>query len=170
MANKIKIKDLRHEISLHYGKKFPNNDAVKDGIYPVITSARISPYNHNECNQVDPCVTVSISGTPGIVLFHNSPIWAGNCIVITSKIHNIKYIYYALKHMEPQIKGLQSGGVISHVYIKEIERIAIPVPSLSEQNKIVELLDKLEDGAKKLLQMQDLYEMFKKGLMQEKFD
>ena len=75
--------------------------------------------------------------------------WAGNsCHVIEIKDPNVLYwrfLYYYLKNIEGDLIGhQQKGGGVPAVSKKQIQDIQIAFPSLSEQKRIVDFIDKFD--------------------------
>ena len=67
------------------------------------------------------------------------------CIKPTSLI-NISYLMYILYSSiaKNQYEPLISKGTVPHLKVADLLNIVIPLPSIEEQNRIVELLDKFE--------------------------
>ncbi len=55
-----------------------------------------------------------------------------------------KYLYYYLSDRQNDIYATKKGAGIPHVHISNIEKWHIPLPPLSEQQRIVSILDKFE--------------------------
>lgn len=131
---------------------------VISGDIPVIAGGQTSPYSHSEFTDKGNIITISASGAySGFVWYHDYPIWASDCSVLYSKDETVlltKYLYNTLKHLQEEIYKMQKGAGQPHIYIKDIENLTIPIPSLEEQKKIVEEIDsyqKIIDGAKQII-------------------
>jgi len=142
--------------NIRKGKTITKVKANTNGSVQVIAGGTNSPYNHDIANQEEPCITISASGTAGYVWYHNYPIWASDCWVLTSKQDvNIIFVYYALKHIQEDIYKLKRGATIPHVYESDLVHVTIPLPPLEEQEKIVKQLEAIENSinnAKNLIQ------------------
>ena len=59
-----------------------------------------------------------------------------------------KYLYYALCSLIFQrvVQERIDGATTPHLYQREIKQLEIPLPLLSEQNRIVEILDEVSEG------------------------
>ncbi|WP_269763653.1 restriction endonuclease subunit S [Ureaplasma parvum] len=58
---------------------------------------------------------------------------------------NIKFVYHLLKNsLKNYFSTNQKNSVISYIKLPILENFTIPIPHISIQNKIVEILDKLE--------------------------
>jgi len=54
------------------------------------------------------------------------------------------YLYYVFRFIEPSISSKGQGSTFSAINKSDIEKISFPLPSLSEQRKIVEILDQAD--------------------------
>ena len=96
-------------------------------------------------------ILLSMIGTIGEIAIVNEndlPFYGQNMYLLrlNTNIVNVKYFYYFYKSSIVQ-KKLLSGknqGTQGYLRTKNIEELVVPIPSLAEQNKIVEILDKFE--------------------------
>ncbi len=155
----VSIKDLIESkvIIAKKGKTITKKRAISGDI-PVIAGEQTSPYSHSEFTDKGNIITISASGAySGFVWYHDYPIWASDCSVLYSKDETVlltKYLYNTLKHLQEEIYKMQKGAGQPHIYIKDIENLTIPIPSLEEQQKIVEEMEgyqKIIDGAKQII-------------------
>lgn len=97
-------------------------------------------------------ILLSMIGTIGEIAIVNEndlPFYGQNMYLLrlNTNIVNVKYFYYFYKSSIVQ-KKLLSGknqGTQGYLRTKNIEELVVPIPSLAEQNKIVEILDKFEN-------------------------
>lgn len=91
-----------------------------------------------------PSLTISARGTIGWTSYREKPFYPiVRLLVLTPKIElNLKYTYYFMKMIEKNYKVPESG--IPQLTKPMIEDLRIPVPSFSEQQHIVSILDKFE--------------------------
>ena len=91
-------------------------------------------------------ILISCSGTIGrTVIFDGKPayfqdsniVWIDNDEAIVLN----KYLYYFYK-LNPFL--VSTGGTIQRLYNSGIENVYLPIPSIDEQNKIIEILDKFD--------------------------
>jgi hypothetical protein len=61
-----------------------------------------------------------------------------------SNIFKTKFIYYFLKNEQEKIHLMKKGGGVPHVRASDFEFYFIPIPPLSEQERIVGILDKFD--------------------------
>ena len=130
---------------------------IKDGLYPVINSSRdfygfLNDYN-NDCQ----AITIASRGEyAGFINNISGKFFAGGlCYPYTSFNENIlktKFLYYFLKKQENIIMDvLVLKGSIPALNKEYIDNFPIPIPPLSTQQKIVEILDKFTELEKELL-------------------
>ncbi len=116
-----------------------------EGTVPVIGGGRKPTYYHNESNREENCITVSGSGaSAGLVNIWNEPIFASDCSTVEPKdltqLTNFLY-YYLCSKQDFIYKNFRSGAAQPHVYAKDIETIDYPLVPVSEQERIVSILD-----------------------------
>lgn len=142
---------------------------VKCGIYPVIAGGKDSPYSHNEYTDEN-VVTISASGAyAGYISYYPHKIWASDCSVV-KEMHtksNIIFLYNLLLYNQLYIYSLQVGGAQPHVFPKDIERIKLLCPSLSEQKAIAEVLSTADKEIAIHSKTLDALRLQKRGLMQQ---
>ncbi|MGR6036278.1 MAG: restriction endonuclease subunit S [Candidatus Nitrosoglobus sp.] len=164
----VKLGDVEGSyIVVEKGKPLKKSE-ISEGSIPVIAGGRSSPYSHSQSTHQLPCITVSASGAyAGHVWFHREPIWASDCNVIYSENGETEYLYYALKAQQKKIYSLQKGGGQPHVYASDLKRINIYLPSIEEQNRIVNILSAAQKEITLLKNLADKYCTQKRGLMQK---
>ena len=123
---------------------------VEDGAYPVINSGRewygfYESYN----NEADALIIAARGEYAGFVSYISTKFWAGGlCYTyrsIKDDVIQTKFIYYYLKNNEQSIMDvLVSRGSIPAINKSDVDRIQIPIPPLSEQERIVSILDRFD--------------------------
>ena len=83
---------------------------------------------------------------------------------------NYKYVYYNITKSFPDyVDKKKTAGAIPHISMKDINGFIIPVPSLSEQQRIVDILDKFETSIQnleaQLSQREKQYEYYRNKLL-----
>ena len=145
------ILKFKHISATNLKKYFlvPNCNEVRllsTGLYDEYTK-----YNKNDLN-INYGEVISIpSGGDAILKYHHGYFIDSLNILFSSKDPkqwNLKFIYYFLKSKINFIRNNFVGSSIKHPNMKEIINLIIPIPSLDIQNKIVQILDKLELYAK----------------------
>lgn len=135
------------------GTALTSKDIIPGNI-PVIAGGKSSPYSHNEANFDGNVITVSASGAyAGYVWYHQNPIFATDCSVISSKDESLvltSYIAEVLKSIQSIIYRLQVGAAQPHVYPSDLMNIYIPSIPISQQKTIVNKAQSIRDIAKKV--------------------
>ena len=99
------------------------------------------PYTHNVANTDGGCFTISKSGAySGYIWWHETPIWASDCIVVRSQNEHeflSFYLYLCMKAKQQEIYSRQQGTGQPHVYSSHVEDFWIPRLPLEEQDQCV---------------------------------
>jgi len=80
---------------------------------------------------------------------------------------NQKFLFYVLKFKEKGLKETTKGTGIPHVEKSVLNNMYIPLPPLSEQQKIAEILSTVDTAIEKVNEEISKIELLKKGLMHE---
>ena len=160
-SKKFENRKLSDLVNIQKGETI-TNETKENGDIPVIAGGQVPAYYNNKSNYNGNVITISASGAySGFVWWHDNPIWASDCNVLTEKSSevNIKYIYHILKLNQENIYKLQRGSAQPHVYASDLSEIPIPIPPIEIQNKIVNIMkdaylqkEKLEKEAKEILE------------------
>lgn len=138
----VEWKKLGEVCSFNRGRTITSKDAIDGGI-PVIAGGQTPSYYHNEANRIGESITIAGSGAyAGFVAYWNQPIFVSDAFTVDptdSLLH--KYLFYWLKKHQEKVFATQKGAGVPHVHGKDIASFCIPIPSLSEQQRIVDILD-----------------------------
>ena len=148
------------------------------GEVPVIAGGQTPSCYHNVFNREGTTITVSASGAyAGFVQYFEIPIFASDCSTIKVKDENEispKFLFYMLQASQRDIYSFQRGSGQPHVYPSQLVGLDIPVPSIDEQNKIVELLEdhlsRLDAALADVKQAKLKAAQFRKSLLQSIFE
>lgn len=123
----------------------PVSDILKTGMFPYINAGRTNSGYLNECNSIRGAVTTPSHGEGGIgsVMFHDYDFWCGAlCYKMYTKDGVInRYLYHYLCNNTEKILNCKNVGGQPYINRKQLENIKIEVLSLSEQERIVGILD-----------------------------
>ena len=118
-----------------------------EGDIPVVANGPASTYSHGTHNRQGETVVIARSGAyAGYVSYWNEPIFLTDAFSVHphSQVLLSKFVYYLLQNKQEQIHAMKKGAGVPHVRVKEIELYDVPVPSLTEQTRIVAILDKFD--------------------------
>ena len=125
------------------GNRVTKSDLNEDGQYPVI-SGGVSPLGYiDKFNREPGTITIAQYGTAGYVDLQRKKFWANDVCysIYPSKVILNMYLYYFLKNKQREIYSLRTNAVPAHLPQKELLGVQIPIPSLTEQKRIVGVLD-----------------------------
>ena len=119
----------------------------KAGTIPVILGGQEPAYYINRFNHDGEIVVITRSGaSAGFVSYWNQPIFVtdGFGYEEVEGLSTTKYLYYVLKNIEMVLNGMKRGAGVPHVSGEALSNIMIQLPSLEEQKRIVEILDRFD--------------------------
>lgn len=123
-----------------------------EGLIPVVAGGQEPAYYHNTPNRDANVITVSASGAySGFLNYWEQPIFASDCNTIISKDEktiSTKLIFEFLKSIQSVFYSLQRGQAQPHVYASDIEKVKIPLPPKTVQEKIIAGIEAIELKAK----------------------
>ena len=117
------------------------------GDIPVVANGPLPTYFHGESNRDGETIVVARSGAyAGYVSFWNQPLFLTDAFSIHPdlKVLKPKFIYHFLQNKQEHIHSMKKGAGVPHVRVKEFQEYEVPIPSLSEQSRIVSILDKFD--------------------------
>lgn len=112
------------------------------GAIPVVAGGRGTiSYHHDRANVDGRSITISKSGAyAGFVWWHETPIWASDCLVIRSMDEDRYlpfYLYLCLKSRQEEIYGRQQGTGQPHFYRNQIADFPVPDLPLVSQRAMI---------------------------------
>jgi restriction endonuclease S subunit len=141
--------------------KLKAGDAKNKGNYKFYSSSQDKIMYYDEYEFEDKHILLGRGGSPSVHLAENFCISHDDVYVLRPKINiNMIYIYLYLLHNKHLLHF--TGNGLKHLSKENINNIIIPIPSLEDQNKIVEEINELN-------QMLITYELYNKKL-QDKLD
>lgn len=142
----VKWVKLGDACTINRGIRVVRNDLNKNGKYPVYQNS-LTPLGYYDKSNYPKNTTFIISaGAAGEIGFSKEPMWAADdclCIICTDSLLS-KYVYhYLIEHKIFLISKIRKASIprLSRV---TIEQLPIAVPNISEQQRIVSILDKFE--------------------------
>ena len=139
----VEMKTLGEVTTIIRGNRVTKADLVENGEYPVI-SGGVNPLGYiDKTNREPNTITIAQYGTAGYINIQRTKFWANDvCYSVYPKegVHN-EYLYYALMNVQDYIYSLKTNAVPAHLPLASLQDVQIPIPSKSEQERIVSILD-----------------------------
>jgi type I restriction enzyme S subunit len=135
------------EISVLFRGEYITKIDTPEGNIPVILGGKEPAYYIDHPNHNGEVVVIARSGaSAGFVSYWNQPIFVTDGFGYEGKEGLIitKYFYYILKNIEADINSMKRGAGVPHVSGETIGKILLPVPPVSEQQRIVSILDRFD--------------------------
>ena len=139
----VEWKKLGEVCGLERGVRVIKKDLQQEGLIPVYQNSLVPLGFFNKSNYPPNTPFVICAGAAGEVGFCSKPFWAADdctCILCSPSIDN-KYIYYCLLVNQHTLKSQVRKASVPRLSKDVISKLIIPIPSLSEQQRIVEQLD-----------------------------
>ena len=161
------IANITIGVFVHRDKQSPNSK------FPVYNGGTTYTGFYDQYNNTGNKIVISARGYAGFVnrVFENY--WAGNSSYsIDVKDNNTiwHFVYYYLKNEQFNIMAMQQkGGGLAAISKKQVQELLIPIPSLSEQLRIVDILDtftsSIENLKEQIAQRRKQYEYYRDQLL-----
>jgi type I restriction enzyme S subunit len=140
---------------VHAGEKYISEKGLKNSATNVVPSGNLLVatrvcIGNVALNKIDIAISQDLTG-----------------VVIKKQKADPEYIYWVLKNSENRIRQLVQGSTIGGLLRNDLKRLAIPLPSLPEQRKIVSILSTLDESSQKTDEIITKTQQLKKGLMQQ---
>lgn len=144
MKSGWQIKKLVDVATLQRGFDLPTKNRVS-GDVPLVTSSGISD-THNRSAVRGPGVATGRSGSIGNVFFINEDYWPLNTVLYVKDFHgnDPRFVFHLLKNFD--LKRFASGSGVPTLNRNFVHDELVNVPPLSEQQRIVGILDEAFAG------------------------
>ena len=168
----VEWKKLGDIASVSNGER-PTSDILEVGMYPYINAGRTNSGYLNDFNSKSGAITTPSHGEGGIgcVLFQYHDFWCGALCykMYTTKGVEGRYLYHYLSNNTEKIINCKNVGGQPYINRKQLENIVIGVPSLSEQQRIVGILDtftaSIDNLKEQIAQRRKQYEYYRDQLL-----
>jgi len=167
--------------TVHGDYYFINGNNLNDGIIEFKENTKrvnVDEFNKHKKNLTDRTVLVSINGTLGNVAFYNREkiiLGKSACYFNLKESVDKGFVKYVLSspYFIHYAHREATGATIKNVSLKSMREFKVPLPSIKEQQSIVQKLDALSTETKKLeaiyqKKIEDLEEL-KKSVLQKAF-
>lgn len=149
----VEWKKLGEISTVQRGKRLTKKLLSDYEVYPVYHGG-IEPLGYyKDFNRLENTVMViNVGASAGSVGFSNQKFWSSDgCFCIShNKFINNKYLYFFLLGKEHYLRSQVRYAGIPTLDSSAIEKIRIPIPPLSEQNRIVGILDTFTESIENL--------------------
>lgn len=143
---RLRVEKLKNICEFKRGKRLVKNELQEEGDFPVYQNS-ITPLGYYYEKNFDKDTTFIISaGAAGEIVYSDRDFWAADDVYVLLTREDImsRYLYYCLMSKQYIIKSKVRKASIPRLSKDDIEKIIIPLPPLSLQNKIVKILDKFQ--------------------------
>ena len=168
----VEWKKLGEACEIIRGKRVTKGDLIDNGKFPVI-SGGVTPMGYIDSYNREPnTITVSQYGTAGYVDFQQSRFWANDicyCVYPEKPLDN-KYLWYVLKSKQDLLYAIRNTDAIPYsLPVDSLKSVSIPIPPLSEQTRIVGILDTftsaIDNLKEQIAQRRKQYEYYRDQLL-----
>ena len=168
----VEWKKLGEVCKIHTGSQLNRADMLEDGPYPVVNGGKEYSGFTDRSNENANTITISQGGeSAGFVNWINVNFWAGaHCYVIERNDNfNKRYLYHTLKNKQRDLQIAKQGAGIPGLNRDTLYKLIIPIPTLSEQNRIVGILDtftaSIDNLKEQITQRRKQYEYYRDQLL-----
>ena len=148
--------------------KLKVSDADNIGSYPFFTSGE-KVFSHSDFFVKGENIYMATGGVANIKFFNGKASYSTDTYSFKSK-ENTEFLYYILLNNIKNInKQHFSGSGLKHLQKNDLKKNFILLPSITEQQKIAEILGAVDEDIAKTQDVIEATEKLKKGLMQELF-
>jgi len=171
MNTQVEMVRLSDVCDVLRGTVITKNQATS-GDVPVVAGGRDAAYFTGSPNRPARMITVSGSGNAGFVNFWDVPIFASDCSTVATKDPDFvetRFLFHQLKFMEPRIMAMQQGAAQKHVYAKDVAKLQIFLPPISEQRRIAAILDKADEVRSKRKAVLETLELLSRAIFIDMF-
>ena len=145
--NNIFILPLGEVCSVLRGKRLTKRELYEEGSYPVFHGG-VEPigYYSKPNREAHSAMIINVGASAGTIGYSSKEFWSSDGCFCFSHSESLsqRFLYYLLQSMEGFIKAKVRKAGIPTLDSKVIEKIKIPIPPLSEQKRIVSILDKFD--------------------------
>ncbi len=129
------------------GKRLTKSELSEDEKYPVFHGG-IEPlgYYKEHNREANTVMIINVGASAGTVGYCDQDFWSSDGCFCLGKSDRVipKFLYYLLQTREPELKSRVRYAGIPTLDGDVIKRLQVSFPSLKEQARIVEILDKFE--------------------------
>ena len=167
----VEMKKLGDACEIRRGIRVVKKQLKEDDLYPVFQNSIAPMGYYDQFNRDGDMPYIICAGSSsGSVGYCYTPFWAADdCFTIESSKVNRRYTYYALKKNNNNLFKLVRKGSMPRLPHEAIDNMVISIPPLSEQQRIVSILDTFEASIQnleaQLSQREKQYEYYRNILL-----
>ena len=153
------------------GKRLTKSQLSEIEGYPVLHGGATPMGFYTEYNRKANTTVVVNTGNAGCVFFYDKPFWSSDACfsLYPNEELNDKFLYSFVYGCEHILKGKIRAGAMPTIDANAVESLIIPIPSLSEQNRIVGILDtftaSIDNLKQQIEQRRKQYEYYRDQLL-----
>ena len=142
----IKERALEEVVEIKRGRRLVRKELNETGRYAVFQNSMTPLGFYNESNVRGDSTFIISAGAAGEIGYSSIDFWAADDIYyfIPSTTIYSKYLYYFLLTKQVAIKGQVRRASVPRLAKSAFAKLQIPIPPLSEQQRIVSILDKFD--------------------------
>lgn len=167
--------NLGQVINLQRGKRLVRNQLTSSGSFPVYQNS-LTPLGYfTHSNRPKETSFVICAGAAGEIGYSNLDFWAADDVYTLETSDNIsdKFMYYVLLSKQDRLKSQVRKASIPRLSKDAIDKTTFYLPSITEQERIVSILDhfntltnSLSEGLPKEIELrQKQYEYWREQLL-----
>ena len=170
----IRVK-LGQVVNLQRGKRLVRQQLATTGSFPVYQNSLTPLGYYTESNRVKNTSFVICAGAAGEIGYSDTDFWAADDVYTLETSDNIsdKFMYYVLLSKQDRLKSQVRKASIPRLSKDAIDKVTFYLPSLTEQKRIVSILDNfntltnsLSEGLPKEIELrQKQYEYWRNKLL-----
>lgn len=141
---KVEWKKLGEVCNVQRGRRLTKKDMIEDGEYLVYQNSMIPLGRYNKYNVKGGTTYVICAGSAGEIGYSSEDFWAADDVSYfecPEFVHS-KFVYYYLLTQQQRILQQVRRAGVPRLAPDVLRQLPIPLPPLSVQSRIVEILDK----------------------------
>lgn len=142
----ISLFKLQDVVEIQRGIRVTRNQLSNDGKYPVYQNSLVPMGYYNDKNREANSTFLICAGAAGDIGYSTQAFWAADdCYTFdcSDKILN-RYLFYVLKNKQALIYSKVRRASVPRISKESIGTIKVPVPEISVQERIVNVLDNFD--------------------------
>ena len=167
----VEWKKLGEVCKVLRGKRLTKSQLSETDGYPVLHGGSTPMGFYSEYNRKANTTVVVNTGNAGSVFFYNKEFWSSDACFSLYPNNEIidKFLYLYVYGCENILKGKIRAGAMPTIDSNAVESLIIPIPSLSEQTRIVGILDTftsaIDNLKEQIAQRRKQYEYYRDQLL-----